>query len=179
MPSWTGELRSLFDFLDEPSLALAKGDFIERLRGARATQEFCFRRTDGTTTCTQTRVVHYVDAQGAQARIDLARTEGLGFLAPPTGTSSAWFPIGPQATISSFNPPFTSGRITALAVNPNNANNVYLGSADGGLWITDDGRRMVVQFQHDHSINPRPDSNRQVDHRWWDILILHRLDNPV
>src|SRR2546423_255946 len=64
-----------------------------------------------------------------------ARTEGLGFLAPPTGTSSAWFPIGPQATISSFTPPFTSGRITALAVNPNNANNVYLGSADGGPWI--------------------------------------------
>ena len=30
--------------------------------------------TDGTTTCTQTREVHYVDAEGARQRIDLART---------------------------------------------------------------------------------------------------------
>jgi len=34
--------------------------------------------TDGTTTCTQTREVHYVDAIGAAARVDLARREGLG-----------------------------------------------------------------------------------------------------
>lgn len=34
--------------------------------------------TDGTTTCTQTREVHYVDAQGALQRVDLARRERLG-----------------------------------------------------------------------------------------------------
>lgn len=34
--------------------------------------------TDGTTTCTQTREVHYVDAEGARQRIDLARTERIG-----------------------------------------------------------------------------------------------------
>jgi HAD superfamily hydrolase (TIGR01509 family) len=34
--------------------------------------------SDGTTTCTQTREVHYVDAQGARDRIDLARRERLG-----------------------------------------------------------------------------------------------------
>ncbi len=34
--------------------------------------------TDGATTCTQTRQVHYVDAEGARQRIDLARTERLG-----------------------------------------------------------------------------------------------------
>src|SRR5260370_18420766 len=37
-----------------------------------------------------------------------------------------------------FPAPFTSGRVKALAVNPNNANNVYLGAADGGLWVTTD-----------------------------------------
>jgi photosystem II stability/assembly factor-like uncharacterized protein len=68
-----------------------------------------------------------------------ARPEGLGFLAPPTGTSSNWLNIGPQPTLSSSNPPFTSGRVTALAVNPNNANNVFLGGADGGLWMSTDG----------------------------------------
>jgi hypothetical protein len=61
------------------------------------------------------------------------------FLPPPTGTSSAWMSVGPQPTSSPFNPPFTSGRVTALAVNPNNASNVYLGGADGGLWISTDG----------------------------------------
>lgn len=34
--------------------------------------------TDGTNTCTQTREVHYVDAEGSRERIDLARTERLG-----------------------------------------------------------------------------------------------------
>jgi HAD superfamily hydrolase (TIGR01509 family) len=37
--------------------------------------------TDGTTTCTQTREVHYVDPQGARERIDLARRERLGAVA--------------------------------------------------------------------------------------------------
>jgi spore germination protein YaaH len=34
--------------------------------------------TDGITTCTQTREVHYVDAEGSRLRVDLARTELLG-----------------------------------------------------------------------------------------------------
>ena len=37
--------------------------------------------TDGATTCTQSREVHYVDADGARARIDLAREAGLGGVA--------------------------------------------------------------------------------------------------
>ncbi len=37
--------------------------------------------TDGTTTCTQTREVHYVDPEGARERIDLARRERLGAVA--------------------------------------------------------------------------------------------------
>jgi HAD superfamily hydrolase (TIGR01509 family) len=53
--------------------------------------------TDGVTTCTQTREVHYVDAEGARERIDLARTErlgaaslwALGFDAPATWQSIA------------------------------------------------------------------------------------------
>jgi hypothetical protein len=68
---------------------------------------------------------------------------GAGFLPPPpTGTSSSWFSIGPQATSTVSFAPFTSGRVTALAVNPSvasNGSNVYLGGADGGLWVTTDG----------------------------------------
>ncbi len=75
-----------------------------------------------------------------EGRLSLfAAQPGFGFLPPPSGTASAWFSIGPQPTNSPFFPPFTSGRVTALAVNPKNANNVYLGGADGGLWVTTDG----------------------------------------
>jgi hypothetical protein len=63
---------------------------------------------------------------------------GLGFAAPPTGPTSNWFSIGPQATSTPIFAPFTSGRVTALAVNPLNASNIYLGGADGGLWVTTD-----------------------------------------
>jgi hypothetical protein len=69
----------------------------------------------------------------------LAAPGGLGFAAPPTGPTSNWFSIGPQATSTPVFAPFTSGRVTALAVNPLNASNVYLGGADGGLWVTTDG----------------------------------------
>ncbi len=37
--------------------------------------------SDGTTTCTQTREVHYVDAEGARQRIDIARRDRLGAVA--------------------------------------------------------------------------------------------------
>ena len=58
----------------------------------------------------------------------------------PSPTASPWFSIGPQGTVATFgnNGGFTSGRVTALAVNPNNPSNIYLGGADGGLWITTD-----------------------------------------
>src|SRR5712692_185004 len=75
-----------------------------------------------------------------EGRLSLfAAPSETGFVAPPLGPTSAWFSIGPQPTKSPFFAPFTSGRVTALAVNPNNANNVYLGGADGGLWVTTDG----------------------------------------
>jgi beta-phosphoglucomutase-like phosphatase (HAD superfamily)/spore germination protein YaaH len=62
--------------------------------------------SDGTTTCTQTREVHYVDAQGAQQRIDLARRErlggvslwALGFDSPATWQSIASLVRVPGAT---------------------------------------------------------------------------------
>jgi hypothetical protein len=69
----------------------------------------------------------------------LAAPGGLGFVAPPAGPTSNWFSIGPQATSTPVFAPFTSGRVTALAANPLNASNVYLGGADGGLWVTTDG----------------------------------------
>ncbi len=74
-------------------------------------------------------------AQGAQV------VSGGQVVPPPSGTGSAWMPIGPQATSSPFFSPFTSGRVTALAVDPCDAagNTVFLGGADGGIWKTTEG----------------------------------------
>ncbi len=43
--------------------------------------EYDLEVTDGTTSCVQTRRVHYVDGDGIRQRMDLARTHGLGGVA--------------------------------------------------------------------------------------------------
>jgi photosystem II stability/assembly factor-like uncharacterized protein len=54
-------------------------------------------------------------------------------------SSSSWTLIGPQPTAYPPTSYITSGRITALAVDPSNSNIVYLGGAEGGVWKTTDG----------------------------------------
>ncbi len=50
-------------------------------------------------------------------------------------SATTWTPIGPQPTAgTSFGN--TSGRVTALAVDPTNPNIAYLGGAFGGVWKT-------------------------------------------
>src|SRR6266404_5034206 len=72
-----------------------------------------------------------------EGRLNASLALGIGFAAAGP-TTSGWQFIGPRATSNAIWLPFTSGRVTALAVNPNNSNNVYLGAADGGLWVTTD-----------------------------------------
>lgn len=60
---------------------------------------------------------------------------------------NSWFLLGPQSinttTCSSSicNPPYgkVSGRVTAIAFNPTNNQDVWLGAADGGLWHSTNG----------------------------------------
>src|SRR5262249_13290797 len=59
-----------------------------------------------------------------------------GDLSPAAG--GAWIPIGPNSiangqSLSGGNTSVT-GRVTAVVVDPTNANNVYLGTAQGGVW---------------------------------------------
>ena len=67
-----------------------------------------------------------------------------GSLTTPIGPdAAAWTPIGPT-TISNGQPlsggnTSVSGRVTAIVVDPTNANNVYLGTAQGGVWRSLDG----------------------------------------
>ncbi|MBZ5527825.1 MAG: hypothetical protein LAN71_08000 [Acidobacteriia bacterium] len=78
-------------------------------------------------------------SSGGQVAI-ISGNAGGGFVVPPSGTGAAWLPIGPQATSSTFNSPFTSGRVTAIASDPRDATGktVYIGGADGGVWKTTD-----------------------------------------
>jgi uncharacterized protein (TIGR03437 family) len=53
--------------------------------------------------------------------------------------SGTWKPIGPQP-IAYLGPGYvTSGRVTALAIDPRSNDVVYLGGANGGVWKTTDG----------------------------------------
>jgi hypothetical protein len=52
----------------------------------------------------------------------------------PTATS--WTSLGPSPIGTS---PTVSGRTNAIAVNPSNANVIYIGTADGGVWETTNG----------------------------------------
>jgi spore germination protein YaaH len=73
--------------------------------------------TDGTTSCTQTREAHYVDAEGAATRVDLARTSRLG-------GASLWA-IG-------YDSPATWTAIGALARPDNGTGSVPIASEPSG-----------------------------------------------
>ncbi len=76
----------------------------------------------------------------------------LSMVAPPlwaTIDGSTWFPIGP-APIDGFFAGGASGRASAIAVNPANANEVWLGTAAGGVW-----------HSLDNGANWEPESDRE------------------
>lgn len=52
---------------------------------------------------------------------------------------STWTLIGPRPTTNVIGANPTSGRVSALVVDPRNNNVVYLGAASGGVWKTTDG----------------------------------------
>jgi hypothetical protein len=59
---------------------------------------------------------------------------------PPVGNANLWVPIGPAAVLrgQAENSPRVSGRVRALAVHTAGLR-AYAGTANGGLWYTDDG----------------------------------------
>jgi uncharacterized protein (TIGR03437 family) len=70
--------------------------------------------------------------------------EGAGRAAAPP--APVWKLIGPRPTrvfgefgASGNGSPYTSGRVTSLAVDPRDGNVVYIGASGGGVWKTTDG----------------------------------------
>ena len=54
----------------------------------------------------------------------------------PAGAPGVWTPIGPEQIPSSIT---STGRLSAIAVDPNDSNIIYIGGAQGGVWKTVDG----------------------------------------
>src|SRR5262249_5698770 len=52
-------------------------------------------------------------------------------------TGTVWVPIGPSPVNEGSTQ--ANGRVSSIAVNPNNVNLIYQGSSGGGLWRTIDG----------------------------------------
>ncbi len=64
------------------------------------------------------------------------------FGAPVTGVQgTVWAPIGPSPLLSDggATPTKLNGRVNSIALNPNNPNVIYQGSAGGGVWRSIDG----------------------------------------
>ena len=49
---------------------------------------------------------------------------------------TVWAPIGPSPLHAGID---VNGQVTSIAVNPNNPNVIYIGTAWGGVWRTHDG----------------------------------------
>jgi len=47
--------------------------------------------------------------------------------------------MGPQPASNVFDDSPVSGRVTSIAIDPTNANTIYVGAAQGGVWKTTDG----------------------------------------
>ena len=50
---------------------------------------------------------------------------------------TAWTPIGPNPILEGGNP--DNGMVTSIAINPNNSNVIYIGTAGGGVWRSRNG----------------------------------------
>ena len=60
-------------------------------------------------------------------------------LTPPLAVGGSWTAIGPAPLPNGVGVSATTGRVTSVAVDPTNANKVYLGTAQGGVWRSLDG----------------------------------------
>lgn len=113
-----------------PSLAAQDQAALRKARAQRRQQDFYRKRAYPMQT---------IPAGGRLAA--LAEMDGMIINGP------AWTMIGPRPTNTqpedafpaADGGPYTSGRVTALAVNPRDPNVVYLGAGGGGVWKTTDG----------------------------------------
>jgi photosystem II stability/assembly factor-like uncharacterized protein len=89
-------------------------------------------------------------------RSALANRSGVAFSNSLAGTlGGTWIPLGPSANTQTS--PYAgnfNGRVAALAVNPTNGSEVWLGAAGGGVWhTTDAGAHWTPVTDHQLSLS--------------------------
>jgi len=114
--------------IDRDKYLLERDEYIARKRGIEPGRPF-----DPTL---RGRAIEQMERQEKNSRLESIVN---GDFTPAAG--GAWSPIGPLTLpngVGSNSGP-TSGRVTAIAIDPTNAQKVYLGTAQGGVWRSLDG----------------------------------------
>src|SRR5262245_23259443 len=107
----------------------------------------------------------YLRASRQRHRLELKVSRGPGAPpAPPGGPGTVnWTPIGPSVIAhgqASTNPP-VSGRITSIVAGPSGSR-VYAGTANGGIWFTQDAGVTWVPLD-DYAVSPSLTSKIEAD----------------
>jgi photosystem II stability/assembly factor-like uncharacterized protein len=71
-----------------------------------------------------------------RARQQLEMMPGGFYAAPPAIQGTTWVPLGPETVPIAKT---STGRLTAIAIHPDDSNIIYVGGAQGGVWKTTDG----------------------------------------
>ena len=114
--------------IDRDKYLLERDEYIARKRGIEPGRPF-----DPTL---RGRAIEQMERQEKNSRLESIVN---GDFTPAAG--GAWSPIGPLTLPNGVNANTgpTSGRVTSIAVDPTNAQKVYLGTAQGGVWRSLDG----------------------------------------
>jgi hypothetical protein len=118
--------------IDRDEYLRLRGEFIGRKRGIEPGRPFDPEWRN--------RALEQMDRQERGRRIESLVNGGLSAVLTP---DAAWTPLGPTSITNgqalSGGDTAVSGRVTSIAVDPTNSNNVYLGTAQGGVWRSLDG----------------------------------------
>src|SRR5205807_5223968 len=118
--------------VDRDEYLRARDEYIARKRGIEPGRPF-----DPTL---RGRAIQQMDRQEKNSRLESIVN---GDFTPAAG--GAWTAIGPAPLPNGINgnspgpTNSTSGRVTAIAIDPTNSQKVYLGTAQGGVWRSTDG----------------------------------------
>jgi hypothetical protein len=133
-PDVDADLGKFGSKVDRDEYLRLRGEYFGRLRGIEPGRPF--------DPSMRTRAIEQMDRQEKGRRIESIVNGGL---TPSLGTDAggAWTSLGPTLisngqALSGGNTA-VSGRATAIVVDPGDANKVYLGTAQGGVWRSLDG----------------------------------------
>jgi hypothetical protein len=121
--------------IDRDTYLRLRGEYLGRKRGIEPGRPFDPEL--------RSRALEQMDRQEKGRRLE---SMVYGGLTPSLGTDAggAWTSLGPTSitngqSLQSQVDTAVSGRVTAIVVDPSNASNVYLGTAQGGVWRSQDG----------------------------------------